>query len=227
MELEKQYITYFEQFFKDVRAKFNKSVNYCPDDELSSGELAHKKAIWSLPCSVNIVRLIVNTKKYKEASGRIYHLIAYDFSDLGKTKVNYYGEIDTDDLEKQSWLQSNFKLEQSDVNELKKFKILGYADSENWFYVTVIPYDIFENPQEHAREFISSFSPMFGRAILQKFEETIDFNFKYSLESEPVLSVSELLRKTRHIAVTLSWMDMAMCMRSRSRICKETFAMCC
>ncbi len=195
MELANDYIAYFEQFFKNVREAFKKSVNYCSDEELSSGELAHKKAIWSLPCPVKVVRLKIDTEKYKQASGSIYHLIAFELSGWGKSEVIYYGEIDIDEIGKHGGLLSSFKLEPADVEELKKFKIQSYADLENWHYVCVIPYDILENPIEHAREFSSSFSLMFGGKILQKFERRIDFNSKYDLRSEAVLSAPELLRK--------------------------------
>lgn len=197
MKLEKQYIIYFEQFFKNVREEFNKSVKYCPDDELSSGELAHKKAICSLPCPVKVVRIKVETEKYNQANDSIYHLIAFELSDLGKSKVIYYGEIDIDEIDKQSGLLNSFKLDQADVEELKTFKIQSYADLENWHYVTVVPYDILDKPAKHARDFRWSFLSSFSREILQRFETIIDFNSKYGLKSDPVFSVPELLQKDK------------------------------
>ncbi len=195
MKSAKEYVDYFASFFNNVREAFIKSVQSREDEALSSGELAHKKAIWSLPCPVHVARLIVNTHKYKEANGGVYHLIAYDLFNAGKADVNYYGEIDIDELVSFDRLQTAFKLDTSHAEELVKFKFQGYADPENWFYVTVIPYDIFDNPLEHAREFRFSFSFMFGHAILDKFQNRIDFNSKYGLSSEPILSVSELLQK--------------------------------
>ncbi len=195
MKLEKQYTAYFELFFKNVKEVFNKSVNYCADDELSLGDLAHKKAIWSLPCPIHAARLVVDTDRHKEASGKIYHLIAYELSRLGKTGVNYYGEINIEDIGNQRELLENLKLEQKYLEELKTFKFLGFAQFEPWFYLTVIPYDILENPIEHARDFRFNFSMMFAREILNKFGTRIDFNSKYHIKSEPLLSVADLLKK--------------------------------
>jgi hypothetical protein len=197
MELEKQYRIHFEQFFENVREAFRKSVAYHPDDELSSGELAHKKAIWSLPCPVKVVRLKIDIDKYKQASAKTYHLIAFELSDPGKSDVTYYGEIDIDDLGKHSGLLHAFGLALSNVEELKTFRIESYADSEKWRYLTVIPYDILAKPLEHAKEFRWSFSMMFGGKILREFEESIDFNSKYDLKSEPILFAAELLQKDK------------------------------
>ncbi|MCJ7570302.1 MAG: hypothetical protein MUO82_00270 [Candidatus Thermoplasmatota archaeon] len=99
MDLEEKYFTYFSEFFENVKEECRKSIGFKKTNELSSGELAFRDAISSLPCPVSVVRLITDVKKYKEAKNNVYHLIAYEFSNFGESSIRYYGEIDLDEIE--------------------------------------------------------------------------------------------------------------------------------
>ncbi len=197
MDLEEEYSRYFTEFFENVKEEYRKSIGYKEANELSSGDLAFRDAISSLPCPVSVVRLIVDLKKYKEAENNVYHLIAYEFSDFGESSTRYYGEIDLDEVENYIELPTEFDLDQERIKELKSFKLLGYGDPESWYWIWIIPYDILEKPEQYARDFMRSFWITFQRKILQKFERRIDYNSKYGLQSDPVLPLSELSKKDR------------------------------
>ena len=197
MDLEKEYSTYFSEFFENVKEEYMESIGFKEADELSSGELAFRDAITSLPCPVKVVRLKIDTKKYKDAENEVYHLIAYDFSNFGESSVRYYGEIDLDEIEKYVELLKDFNLAEQEIEALRGFKSMGYSDPNCWYWVRIIPYDILENPKEYVRDFINSFWMIFGDKILQKFERKIDYNSKYGLKSDPALPLSELLKKDK------------------------------
>ena len=197
MSLEREYSTYFSEFFENVKEEFKKSTGFKEADELSSGQLALRDAINSLPCSVNIIRLKIDTKKYEEAKNEAYHLIAYDFSDFGEFSVRYYGEVDLDEIEKYNDLLKDFSLDEQNIKELRSFKLIGYGDIDHWRWIQIIPYDILENPKDYIRDFTSSFWMTFRDKILQKFERKTDYNSKYGLKSDPVLPLSELLKKDK------------------------------
>lgn len=108
---EREYTTYFSGFFENVKKELRKSIGFKEADELSSAELAFRNAINSLPCPVSIVRLIIDVKKYIEAKNNVYHLIAYDFSNFGESKINYYGEFNLDEIEKNIELLKDFDLD--------------------------------------------------------------------------------------------------------------------
>jgi len=175
MDLEKEYSTYFSEFFEKVKEEYMKSIGFKEADELSSGELAFRDAIRSLPCPVSVIRLKIDIKRYNNAKSEVYHLITYDFSTFGESSVQYYGEIDLDEIEKYIELLEDFDLDAQKIKELKSFKLVGYGDPDRWFWVWIIPYDILENPEECARDFINSFCMTFGDKILQKFERKIDY----------------------------------------------------
>ena len=197
MDLEREYTTYFSEFFENAKEKFRTSTGLKEADELSSGELAFRDAISSLPCPVSVIRLKINLKKYNKAKNDVYNLITYDFSNFGESSIKYYGEIDLDEIEKYRELLKEFNLDQQKIKELKSFKLLGYGDPDCWYWVWIIPYDILENPEEYARDFIDSFWMTFGDKILQKFERKIDYNSKYGLKSDAILPLSEILKKDK------------------------------
>jgi len=197
MGLEGEYTTYFNEFFENVKKEFEKSIGHKEADELSSGELALRDAINALPCPVRVVRITIDVKKYTEAKNNVYHLIRYDFSNFGESSIKYYGGMDLDEIEKYRKLMKDFDLNQHEIKDLRSFKLRGYGDYEFWYWVLVIPYDILEKPEVHTRDFMRLFWTTFGRKLLKIFERKIDYNLKYGLKSDPVLPLSELLKKDR------------------------------
>lgn len=197
MDLESKYTTYFREFFENVKEELRKSAGFKEANELSSGELAFRDTIGSLPCPVRVIRLKINTRKYKQAKNNVYHLITYDFSDWGESSIKYCGEIDLDEIEKYRQLLKDFDLDQQKIKELKSFKLAGYGDPNQWYWVWIIPYDILENPEEYARDFIVSFWTILGGKILQKFERKIDYSSKYGLKNDPIFPLSKLLKRDK------------------------------
>lgn len=191
--LEREYAIYFSEFFKTVKEEYLKSIGFKEADELPSGELALRDAICSLPCPVSIVRLKINIKMYKNAKNEVYHLIKYDLSNFGDSSVQYYGEINLDEIEEYTELLEDFNLDQQKIEAIKSFNVQSYGD--DWYWVWIISYDILEKPEEHAKEFIYWFWTTSENNILQKFEKKTDYNSKYGLKSDPVLPLSELLKK--------------------------------
>ncbi len=204
MDLEREYFTYFSEFFENVKEQFRKSVGLKEVDELSSGELAFRDAISSLPCPVSIIRLKIDITKHEKAKNNVYHLITYDFSNFGESSIKYYGEVDLDEIEKYRELLEDFNIDKQKIEWLRDFKTLGYGDPDQWYWVWIIPYDILENAEEYVRDFLyhptNSFLMIFENKILQKFERKIDYNSKYGLKNDPVLPLSELLKKDKRFS---------------------------
>ena len=63
MDLEKEYSTYFSEYFENVKEEYMKSIGFKEADELSSGELAFRDAITSLPCPVKVVKLKIDINR--------------------------------------------------------------------------------------------------------------------------------------------------------------------
>jgi len=195
MVLKREYTTYFGEFFEKLKKEFVKGIGNKEADEFSSEELAFRDVISALPCPVSVVRITIDAKKYTEAKNNVYHLIKYDFSNFGESSIKYYGGIDLDEIEKYRKLMKDFNLNQNEIKELKSFKLRGYGDTEFWYWVFAIPYDILEKREEYITDFIKLFWITFGYKLLEKFEKRIDYNTQYGLKSDPVLPPSELLKK--------------------------------
>lgn len=193
--LKKKYVVYFNKFFKNIKDKFSNSTRFNKLDELTSGELAVRDAINSLPCPIRVLRLKIDKNKYKTAKSDTYHLVRYNFSKLGEFKVKYYGEINLDEIKMFSDVLKDFDLNKERIEELKTFQILSYFDYDPWFWLDIIPYNILIKFQEHVKEFIGEFQLKFIDIILQKFEKKIDYNTKFGLKCDPIIPFSDLLKK--------------------------------
>jgi len=55
MDFESEYTSYFSEFFENAKEKFRTSIGFKEADELSSGELAFRDAINSLPCPICVI----------------------------------------------------------------------------------------------------------------------------------------------------------------------------
>ena len=119
MDLERKYTICFSKLFDNIKVEFGKSIGFREADEVSSGELAFRDAISSLPCPVSIVRLTIDVKKYKEAENSVYHLIRYDFFNFGEYSIRYYGEVDLDEI---VLLHGAIRIERASKSPLLNFR---------------------------------------------------------------------------------------------------------
>ncbi len=195
---QKIYSEYFIEFFEDVKEEFRRATGYRETEELSSGELAFKAAVNSLPCPVKVLRVKVDLKKYEKAEDSIYHLIGYDFSSFGNPKVEFYGEINLDRIGKYSaLLKEHFDLYGEREKDLKNFVLRGYGDYDHWQWFQVIPYDIINKRKDYIHDFLFLLQTTFMDKILDKFEKKVNYVSKYALKSDPILSQSEIIEKDK------------------------------
>jgi len=195
---QKEYYQYFSEFFKDVKKEFRESIGFREEEYLSSGELALRDAINSLPCPVRIVKIKVDVKKHKRAKDSVAYLIGYDFSNFGKLAVRYYGEVKLDKVEEHGkLLKKYFGLDKQKEKLLKNFELKGYGDPDRWYWFDVVSYDIINKRTDYLREFIFLFQTTFIDKILQKFEKRVDYVSKYGLKSDPILPLSEIIKKDK------------------------------
>lgn len=195
-DMKREYEIYFRRFFKNLKERSREFSSSKHIEGLSSGELAFINTIDSLPCPVNIVRIKVDTRRYKESGNDIYHLIKYDFARAGEFFLSYYGEICMDEIENYALVLEVFGLSQSLIRNLRTFKLEGYGDPDQWDWVSVLAYDVLERPEEYIEDFLFMLETIFWHKIVQELEE-IDFNAKYGLKTDPILSSSELLKKDK------------------------------
>jgi len=195
MDLENEYITYFKNFFNNVRLEYNKSICTKKDDELPSRELAFRDAINSLPCPVFILRIRNNTDKQEIVKSNIIHLIKYDLSKFGDSTVKYFGETDFEEIKKNEGILECFNLDEEKFKGIELLKTIGYGDVDSWWRIQIVDYDILSHQEQYIRDFIGFIKTIFMDKILEKFEKRIDYNSKYGLKNDPILSLSEIIKK--------------------------------
>ena len=197
MNLEREYRSYFPKFFESMKQNFRRSIGLKGDDELSSTEVALRGAIESLPCPVSILRLEINTNKYENAKDRTYHLIKYEFSKPGDSSLSYFGEIELEEIDKYPEASRNFAFSRQKINEIVSWRSAAYEITDHSSWVFVIPFDILKS-KEHANYFKFLLTGVldFDGKILCEFRQRrkIDYNSKYGLKRDPILTLPELLK---------------------------------
>ena len=192
------YSEYFAKFFEAIKEELRKAIGYREAEELSSGELAFKTAINSLPCPLKVLRIKIDLNKYKKAGNSTYHLIGYDFSNLGTLTAEFHGEINLDQIgEYRELLKEHFDLYEEREKDLKNFVLRGYGDYDRWQWFQVIPYDIINKRKDYIQDFLLLLQTTFMDKILDRFEKRVDYVSKYGLKSDPILSLSEIIKKDK------------------------------
>lgn len=190
-------ISYFSPFFEILKAEICKRFGNVNDDQLSYRNLAIRDAINSLPCSISIAKLKVDATKYDDAESDVYYLVKYDFSKFGDFSVDHHGEFDLDNIQHESGLIKPFELNEGIVDDIKTLKLIYYKNIEQWLWFWLLSQITLENPEKYARDFLHFFEFTFQNNIIKKFGREIDYVEKYNLQSDPILSSSELLQIDR------------------------------
>lgn len=196
--LEQQYITYFRSFFEQLITSFYKHRGYKIDDELSLSDSIIYDALTSLPCPLGVIRLYVDTNKHCNAKNTVYNIIKFDFTRLGKSNIEYWGETSYDELNKNKDLIEKLQISEDDAMKIIDQNYISFYDYEPWQWVWILSYDILEKLDHFIFEFIENFISLFWHIIQKKFNRIPDFNKKYNLKRDVILSQEYLLKKDSH-----------------------------
>jgi hypothetical protein len=193
-DLSEKYQSYYRKFFDIIRERIRRLASSKREEEFSPGESAFIDVMSQLPCLIDVVRISINRKKYEKSESKIYHMIRYDFANLGKFVINYYGEICLDEIGEHHDILEVFYLIPEFMEKLRTFEIESYCDTDRWDWVSIIPYDILTRFEDYVENFFFSFQMNLEHRILVGYRE-IDFNAKYCLERDSIRSMSGLLQK--------------------------------
>jgi hypothetical protein len=180
-------------FFQKLTAVVNElAVKHCPLLTDGSGPeriLAIRRVFDSLPVPTNVVMLDTEGAEVVRKEGRYAFAIHYDLSHSQTLHVTDHGIVPLSDFDRHRVLfQSVFKVGPESLDDLQVLRfdaIYGYPDV---LHVTL--YDPRTNLKQYAYEL---FDLLGSNNITEVFEKHYDFNSKYGLHPDRVLSESELL----------------------------------
>jgi hypothetical protein len=187
-------ISDWNSFFRQLRGAVHKiAVGRCPLPSDRSGPeqvLAMHRVLDLLPVSVNIATLDTEGAEVIRKEGRYAFAIHYDLSQPKTLKVTDHGVISLSDFDRHLDLfQSAFNVHPESFDDLRVLRfssIYGYPD-----ILHVVLYDPRTNLAQYAYELFDLLS---SRNITELFELHYDFNSKYGLRPDRILSESELLQ---------------------------------
>jgi hypothetical protein len=186
-------ISDWNTFFRQLRGAVNAlAVSHCPLPIDRSGPervLALRRALDLLPVPVNIVMLDTEGTEVIRKEGRYAFAIHYDLSQPKTLQVTDHGIVSLSDFDRHAGLfQSVFKV---DAESLDDFRVLRYSATYGYPDILHIPrYDPRTDLKQYAYEL---FDILCSDNIAGLFEMEYDFNSKYGLRPDRILSESELL----------------------------------
>lgn len=186
-------ISDWNAFFRRLRGAVNEiAVKQCPLPMDRSGPeriLSIRRALDLLPVSVNVVTLDTEGAEVARREGRYAFVIHYDLSQPKTHTVTDHGIIALTDFELHSEMfQSAFRVDPASLGDLRVLQFsaqYGYPD-----ILHVVRYD---PRNELGRYAYDLFDILGSSSITVLFQLRHDFNSKYRLRPDTILSEHELL----------------------------------
>ena len=183
----------WNNFFQQLTVAVNDlALKHCPlptDDSGPERILSIRRALDLLPVSVNVVTLDTEGAEVARKDGRYAFVIHYDLSQPKTHTVKDHGIIALTDFELHlEMFQSAFRVDPASLDDLRVLQfssIYGYPD-----ILHVVRYD---PRNELGRYAYDLFDLLGSSSITALFELRYDFNSKYKLRPDTILSEPELL----------------------------------
>ena len=197
-----EWINFCDNVFEVVKRRFGKSYPIMDEEDTSSSLLALRDAIFSLPCAVKVLELKNDAEKYEHIKDNICQILGYDFSRLGKVSVDYLGIMDAENTDLlRDVLVENLDFGREEATDFvesfcREFKTVGLFDPDKPdLYIQFTFYNILNNQEEYVRELFHLFAIGFLPFVEKFRKDEIDWNSLYGLEKDPILSLSEIIRR--------------------------------
>ena len=189
----------FADAFKSVTDDLTKFYEQEPPDKISPNERAILTGLGKLPFPVRIVDVSVDSKTHTHLQDDTSQLIYYDLKRIGKNQVDYLGRISPKKDDLASALVRRFGLSESDsagiaASLMPKFEYTGFP-LDDGTHVQFTFYDIKSNPDKFYGDFHRLFTSWFNDYFIDKYntEAKIDFNDRYGMKPDAVVSAPDLL----------------------------------
>lgn len=195
---------FFDSVFKEARVKFKECYPFKDESEVSSGIIALRDAIWSLPIPIKLFDLEIDIERPESVKDKLCQIVRYDFSNFGVRSIEFYGIVALSNTQKiKERLIKKFGLKDDKYVEeicrdLEEFRFVSAFNTELDFWIEFIPYNIRNKFNNYVEHFVSLFlEPWHCRnLIVQKFKKpAIDYNALYNLKDDPILPLSEITKK--------------------------------
>lgn len=194
MEWDILFTNSFEFAKKDLTNYYSKKP-----DEITPKEQTILTGLSKLPFPVGIIDISVDNKKYPHLEDDIIQLIHYDLEKMGMKQTTYFGKISSNKDELTNVLVQYFKIDKNDSNQIAdditiNFEYTGFFPSRT-SRIRFTRYNIKNNPKRFYDDFRHLFITDFNEYFMAQYdtEVKVDFNLRYKLKSDTVLSDIDLL----------------------------------
>lgn len=202
MTVESQLKTTVQQGFVQIKETFyhDNKIEEREEDNIPH-VLAMRDLVESLPPSIQVIEIIGPSEHQSLKNGKGF-LLKYDFDNLKSNNVEFCGTVDYQHPEDLTALiVEKFKIDKNDLKDYadllcSDFNITGMWSPPNPWYLQFIPGDMMKNPEVFYHRISSDFLNYPNDILYDKFKRTYypDYNKDFNLQSDPILSLEELLK---------------------------------
>lgn len=180
-----------EQFAACVRDLMPRFVNVQPDGSGSPHMLALRDTFNAFPAPAEVLFIDGTSFRDKRNSSSIWTLIRFDMTQPRTSELKFAATVLAADLaHHRDTLIEHFGIDDSLWESLSDLSLV--ACWRDFYYMHLAPYDIRTQPEKYAIEFANWIS--MDSNFKELFLSEPDFNAKYGLSPDPVISPEELLR---------------------------------
>jgi len=180
-----------ERVAAKIRSFIPQFVDLQPDGSGSPRMLAMRDAFSAFPAPAEVLFIDATGVEERRDGGSHWTLIRFDLSQPGTSQVNFVTALKWEELpDHREMLREHFGVDENTSESLRDFRLVAVWDG--YSYVHLAPFDIRTDPDEYGVRLGRDI--VYDHNFIEVFLNRVDFNAKYSLQPDPVLSAPELLR---------------------------------
>jgi hypothetical protein len=180
-----------ERVAAKVRSFMPQFVDLQPDGSGSPRMLAMRDAFLAFPAPAEVLFIDSTGMAERRDGGPHWTLIRFDLSQPRTSQVNFATALKWAELpDHREMLRERFGVDENTWESLRNFRLVAIWDG--YSYVRLAPFDIRTDPDEYGVRLGRDIG--YDHNFVEAFLHEVDFNAKYSLQPDTVLSAPELLR---------------------------------
>ena len=188
----------FQIGFKEVKINIQERYPLEEDGSGASRRVAFRQISEQLPFAVKVLELEIDSSKFEHIKDQICPMFYYDISKHKSSEVKYLGKVSPKNTEFKNILREEFHMNNPKqfVEEFnKEMTYTGQWNSDLTENLQFFFYDPRKDIEEFKRDFIRFIEEPIIAVLANDFKTQPDYYQDYKLESEPILSEKELLKK--------------------------------
>lgn len=181
-----------EKLARRLKALFRKNNPIVHEDEVPPEVLAFRDFIGSFPHPIRVLMVRPEPSQI-DSHSEAFTLIRMDVCDTSTNSAAYFSALSVSEIHDHvPEIQSTFGIANTDL--LTDLKPFSFINRESKYFGHFVPYSVSEHLDEFAAQLFGFFGDQYWGYIQARYRKEADYNERFDLQPDPILSSDELLR---------------------------------